>query len=175
VKNLGLAFLALAAFFLGGLSIFFIGISLYEISLDSYDMNSFGGAILILATPILAVAAPLAWWAWRARKRLWEKIDYVILALLPFCVAVWAPIVFVNTVAFELQYYREAFFADFWKFAIVELSRYIILGVASCCILWSIRRAYIVSIGPKGDRQAISKSKSVSFEKSSGQPPEDKP
>ena len=63
MKNLGIAFLALVALFIGGCSIFVSVVLLIE-------YGGYGGeGVLIITVPALIFAVVIGWWAWRIYKR----------------------------------------------------------------------------------------------------------
>ena len=64
MRNLGIAFLALVALFMGGCSLLFIGVQTYECSITN-RMCHFSGPLYIIAVPIFIVAWLIGRWAWR--------------------------------------------------------------------------------------------------------------
>jgi hypothetical protein len=70
MKNLGIAFLALVALFMGGCSIFVIGFTFYDASQHTYSATEgYGGVVLFVAGLILTVVLLVALWVWRIYKR----------------------------------------------------------------------------------------------------------
>ena len=68
MENLGAAFLALVALFMGGCSLLFIGPTVYECAALQRGCV-YLGPILGFAVPILAVALLVGWWSWRIYTR----------------------------------------------------------------------------------------------------------
>jgi protein-S-isoprenylcysteine O-methyltransferase Ste14 len=171
MKNLGLAFLALVALFMGGCSIFIIGGTFYDASQNSYGAtDGYGGVVLFVAGLILTVALLVALWVWRIYKRSWRKFDYLILAFAPMCAAVWSYGLFLVVLVSAVLNPP----IDYWDL-FIELPRYPIFGVVASYILLLIWRSYKSSIATQNESRETGKSGSMVSEEYPNHPPKDKP